>query len=33
VMRAGGFWVIETEWWHFNAYTRDRAKELYEIVE
>lgn len=33
VMRKGGFWVIPTEWWHFNAFTREKAKELYEIVE
>jgi D-alanyl-D-alanine dipeptidase len=33
VMRAGGFWNIQTEWWHFNRYSRDRAKELFEIVE
>lgn len=33
VMKGGGFWVIQTEWWHFNAYTRDKAKELYEIIE
>lgn len=33
VMKAGGFWVIETEWWHFNGFTRNKAKELFEIVE
>ncbi len=33
VMRKGGFWVIATEWWHFNAFSREKAKELYEIVE
>ncbi len=33
VMRKGGFWVIQTEWWHFNAFSREKAKELYEIVE
>lgn len=33
VMRKGGFWVIPTEWWHFNAFTREKAKELYEVVE
>ena len=32
-MKAGGFWGIQTEWWHFNRYNRDRAKELYKIVE
>lgn len=33
VMKAGGFWVIETEWWHFNAFSRTKASELFEIVE
>lgn len=33
VMRAGGFWVIETEWWHFNAFSRAKAKEMFEVVE
>ncbi|PKR81757.1 peptidase M15 [Brumimicrobium salinarum] len=33
VMRAGGFWVIQTEWWHFNAFSRKKAKELFEIIE
>ncbi|PWH86382.1 M15 family metallopeptidase [Brumimicrobium oceani] len=33
VMSAGGFWVIETEWWHFNAFSRKKAKELFEVVE
>ena len=32
-MRQGGFWVIQTEWWHFNAHSRDTAKKLYEVVE
>lgn len=33
VMRKGGFWVLPTEWWHFNAYSRDKAKERYEIID
>jgi len=33
VMKAGGFWNIQTEWWHFNRYNRDKAKSLFEIVE
>jgi len=33
VMKAGGFWVIETEWWHFNGLSREKAKEKYEIIE
>ncbi|MEX2484631.1 MAG: M15 family metallopeptidase [Brumimicrobium sp.] len=32
-MKKGGFWVLSTEWWHFNAFTREKAKELYDIVE
>lgn len=32
VMSAGGFWNIQTEWWHFNAYSRPKAKELYAPV-
>ncbi|MCH2234543.1 MAG: M15 family metallopeptidase, partial [Crocinitomicaceae bacterium] len=32
-MKAGGFWGIQTEWWHFNRYNRAKAKELYDIVE
>jgi D-alanyl-D-alanine dipeptidase len=33
VMRSGGFSGIQTEWWHFNRYSRDRAKSLYDIIE
>lgn len=33
VMKAGGFYNIQTEWWHFNRYNRNKAKEMYEIVE
>jgi D-alanyl-D-alanine dipeptidase len=32
-MRAGGFWVIPTEWWHFNSCKRDSAWVKYKIVE
>jgi D-alanyl-D-alanine dipeptidase len=32
-MKAGTFFNIQTEWWHFNACYRDKAKELYHIVE
>lgn len=32
VMATQGFMNIATEWWHFNACSRARAKELYEIV-
>ncbi len=33
VMRLGGFWGIQTEWWHFNACTRAEARERYNIIE
>lgn len=33
VMWAGGFWVIQTEWWHFNSCKRDSAWAKYKIVE
>lgn len=33
VMRKGGFWGIQTEWWHFNAMRRDSAKVKFRIVE
>lgn len=33
VMRAGGMWNIQTEWWHFNGMTRTKAKENYNIIE
>ncbi|MBI3133398.1 MAG: M15 family metallopeptidase [Bacteroidetes bacterium] len=32
-MRAGGFSGIQTEWWHFNRYSRDVCKTRYTIVE
>ena len=32
-MREGGFWVLPTEWWHFNAVNRDTAKKRYEVVD
>ena len=32
-MRAGGFFNIQTEWWHFNSCYRQEAIELYEMVE
>ena len=33
VMRRAGFMPIEYEWWHFNALSRSRAKQVYKIVE
>ena len=32
VMGEAGFTPINTEWWHFNGYSRKRAAELYEII-
>lgn len=32
-MRAGGFSGIQTEWWHFNRFSRDLCKTKYAIVE
>jgi D-alanyl-D-alanine dipeptidase len=32
-MKQGGFWVLPTEWWHFNAYHRNNAKAKYAIIE
>jgi D-alanyl-D-alanine dipeptidase len=33
VMAHAGFTPIDTEWWHFNAYSRSRAAELFEMIE
>lgn len=33
VMRKGGFWGIQTEWWHFNAMTRDEARQKFQIIQ
>jgi len=33
VMKAGGFTGIQTEWWHFNAHSRDACRSMYTIVE
>lgn len=33
VMRVGGFWVLQTEWWHFNGFSRTQAKKMYNAVE
>jgi len=32
VMRKGGFWGIQTEWWHFNAMTREAAAAQYQLI-
>lgn len=33
VMKYGGFYNIQTEWWHFNRYSRNKAKKLFNIIE
>jgi zinc D-Ala-D-Ala dipeptidase len=33
VMYHAGFFNIQTEWWHFNACRRERAIELYGLIE
>jgi D-alanyl-D-alanine dipeptidase len=33
VMKAGYFTNIQTEWWHFNACSREKAYQIYTIVE
>jgi zinc D-Ala-D-Ala dipeptidase len=33
VMKQAGFFNISTEWWHFNSCSRDKAKELYSLIE
>lgn len=33
VLKKGNFFNIQTEWWHFNACTRNKAKTLYKIIE
>lgn len=33
VMRKGGFFNIQTEWWHFNAYTRSDAADKFKLID
>ncbi len=33
VMYGAGFWGIQSEWWHFNACTREEARKRYTIIE
>jgi len=33
VMKKGGFYNIQTEWWHFNRYNRGTAKSLFKMIE
>lgn len=32
VMQKAGFRAIPSEWWHFNAYSRPKAQELFPII-
>ncbi len=32
-MEKAGYMRIDSEWWHFNALSRAKAKELYKIIE
>lgn len=32
-MEKAGYMPIESEWWHFNAISRNKAKSIYKIVE
>ena len=32
VMKLAGFYNLQTEWWHFNAMTRNAAKQKYEVI-
>jgi zinc D-Ala-D-Ala dipeptidase len=33
IMYKAGFFNIQTEWWHFNSFTRDYARKNFPIVE
>jgi len=33
VMKSAGFRNIETEWWHFNAFSRNVARKKYKVVD
>jgi D-alanyl-D-alanine dipeptidase len=32
VMTQAGFTAIEYEWWHFNAFSRKVAKQMFQVV-
>jgi D-alanyl-D-alanine dipeptidase len=32
VMREGGFHTLSSEWWHFNLYSRETAREKYILI-
>ena len=31
-MKSAGFMPIEYEWWHFNAFSRKVAKQMFQVV-
>lgn len=33
VMKSAGYMPIEYEWWHFNAVSRQKAKQIYRIIQ
>jgi D-alanyl-D-alanine dipeptidase len=33
VMRGAGFRALPSEWWHFNLYSRETAKQQYTLIE
>ena len=33
VMRGAGFRALHSEWWHFNLYSRETAKQKYKLIE
>ena len=33
VMKSAGYMSIEYEWWHFNAVSRQTAKQIYKIIQ
>jgi len=32
VMKSQGFRQLPTEWWHYNAYSRDVARSKYKVL-
>ena len=32
IMRKAGFRTIQTEWWHFNGFSKEYARENYEMI-
>jgi D-alanyl-D-alanine dipeptidase len=31
-MTQAGFTAIEYEWWHFNAFSRKTAKQMFKVI-